>query len=77
MGTGVNTSTIIYVRNREKPPKGKNCSKCTKMFKGYCKEFSIRITDNTNAKICSKYNENSKYKGKQKNVKSKKSKRVE
>ncbi|MBY6816436.1 hypothetical protein HYH38_08445 [Clostridium botulinum] len=46
------------------------------MFKGYCKEFGIRITDNTNAKICSKYNESGKYKGKQKNVKSKKSKRT-
>lgn len=60
--TGVNTSTIIYVRHRAKPPRGKNCSKCKSWNKGYCNEFKIRITDNTNAKICSKYNESGKSK---------------
>lgn len=49
------------MRNRAKPPKGKNCSKCSKLFKGYCNEFKIRITDNINAKICSKYSESKKF----------------
>ena len=57
MKTGVNTGTILYVRHRAKPPRGKNCTKCKKWFKGYCKEFNLRITDNTNAKVCSKYEE--------------------
>lgn len=66
MKTGVNTSTIIYVRRRAEPPKGNNCTKCKKWYKGYCKEFKIRISDNTNAKVCSKYDEKKQYKRKYK-----------
>ena len=75
MKTGVNTSTIIYVRRRAEQPRGKNCTKCESWYKGYCKEFKIRITDNTNAKVCSKYNEKKQYKRKYKPKSNKKTRK--
>lgn len=52
MKTGIATNTIIYTRKLN--PKTKNCRNCKYFKDGFCNEFKIKITDKTNAKICSR-----------------------
>lgn len=52
MKTGVATNTIIYTRQLSS--KTKSCRNCKNYRNGLCKEFNIRITDTSNAKVCSK-----------------------
>lgn len=61
MKTGVNTSIIIYLNQKNKP-RGKNCIKCSHWSSGFCRAFQIKITDKTNAKVCRKYSEKKKHK---------------
>lgn len=52
MKTGTATNKIIYTRKLN--PKTKNCRNCKYFKDNFYNAFEIRITDKTNAKICSR-----------------------